>query len=345
MDRATNAIEEGQRPVIGITVGDINGIGPEIIIKSLSDPRILKLFTPVIYGSSKVLAYYKKAIKAEEFNYTQIKSPDQILHRKINVVNCWDDLVEINVGAVTKEAGTSAFLALEKACLDLKNGHLHAIVTAPINKNNIQNENFQFPGHTEYLTQYFGTKESLMFLVSEDLRVGVVTGHIPLQEVASKLSTDTIVQKIKIMHQSLRLDFGIQKPKIAVLGLNPHAGEEGLLGKEESDIIKPALDACKEKGMLVYGPFASDGFFGTSQYKKVDAVLAMYHDQGLIPFKTLAFESGVNFTAGLPVIRTSPDHGTAYNIAGKNLASENSMREAIFLAVDIIKNRLDSRKN
>jgi len=340
MDRATNVlVEETTKPIIGITVGDVNGIGPEIIIKALNDNRILKLFTPVIYGSTKVLAYYKKAFKADDFNYSQVKSPDQIHHKKVNVVNCWEELVEINIGTVTKEAGTSAFQALEKACSDLKSGFIDALVTAPINKHNIQSESFKFPGHTEYLTEYFGQKESLMFLVSENLRVGVVTGHIPLQEVAATLSPSLIERKLKLMQASLKLDFGIQKPKIAVLGLNPHAGEEGLLGKEENEIIKPAINACKEKGMLVYGPYAADGFFGTSQYKKVDGVLAMYHDQGLIPFKTLAFDSGINFTAGLPIIRTSPDHGTAYDIAGKNIASENSMREALFLAAEIVKNR------
>src|SRR5690606_7345874 len=310
MDRATNVlVEETKKPIIGITVGDVNGIEPEIIIKALNDNRILKLFTTVIYGSTKVLAYYKKAFKADDFNYSQVKSPDQIHHKKVNVVNCWEELVEINIGTVTKEAGTSAFQALEKACSDLKSGFIDALVTAPINKHNIQSESFKFPGHTEYLTEYFGQKESLMFLVSENLRVGVVTGHIPLQEVAAALSPSLIEQKLKLMQASLKLDFGIQKPKIAVLGLNPHAGEEGLLGKEENEIIKPAINACKEKGMLVYGPYAADGFFGTSQYKKVDGVLAMYHDQGLIPFKTLAFDSGINFTAGLPIIRTSPDHG------------------------------------
>lgn len=338
MDKSARSANN-EKPIIGITIGDINGIGPEVIIKSLADTRILKICTPVIYGSTKVLAYYKKAIKAEDFNYSQARAQDQFHPKRINVVNCWEEMVEIDTGTVTQAAGKSAFLALETACHDLKQGHLDAIVTAPINKHNIQNESFRFAGHTEYLTQYFEAKDSLMFLVSENLRVGVVTGHIPLQEVSQKINSDLIVKKLKIMAASLRLDFGIQKPKIAVLGLNPHAGEEGLLGKEEADIIKPAIERCKNNGMLVFGPYPSDGFFGTSQYKKVDAVLAMYHDQGLIPFKTLAFDSGVNFTAGLSAVRTSPDHGTAYDIAGKNIASEKSMREAIFLACDVVKNR------
>lgn len=337
MDKAKAVSDE--KPVIGITIGDINGIGPEVIIKTFADSRMLRICTPIIYGSTKVLAYYKKALQLEEFNYSQSKDPDQFHSRKINVVNCWGDMVEINTGTVTTEAGTSAYQALEKACEDLKNGHLDGIVTAPINKNNIQNEKFKFAGHTEYLTQYFGSKESLMFLISGNLRVGVVTGHIPLQEVSKTITKELIISKIELMASSLIKDFGILKPKIAVLGLNPHAGEEGLLGQEEIEIIKPAIEICKSKGMLVFGPFPADGFFGTNQYQKVDGVLAMYHDQGLIPFKTLAFDSGINFTAGLSVVRTSPDHGTAYDIAGKNLASENSMREAVYLACDIVKNR------
>ncbi len=338
MDKATRVAND-EKPVIGITVGDINGIGPEVIIKTFADNRMLRICTPVIYGSTKVLAYYKKALQIEDFNYSQSKEAEHFHSKRINVVNCWGDMVEINTGAVTPEAGSSAFAALEKACQDLKSGLLDGIVTAPINKHNIQNDNFRFPGHTEYLTQYFESKDSLMFLVSEGLRVGVVTGHIPLQDVSKSITSELIISKIKLMNASLKGDFGIQKPKIAVLGLNPHAGEEGLLGQEENTVIKPAIEACKSKGMLVFGPYPADGFFGTSHYKKVDGILAMYHDQGLIPFKTLAFDSGINFTAGLPVVRTSPDHGTAYDIAGKNLASENSMREAVYLACDIIRNR------
>lgn len=327
------------KPIIGITIGDINGIGPEIIIKSLSDARLLRFFTPVIYGSSKVLSYYKKAVKANEFNYTQPKSDGSFNDKKINVVNCWNELVDIQVGAVTKEAGHCAFLAIQQASDDLKAGHLDAIVTAPINKSNIQGEDFQFPGHTEYFTQKFNAPESLMLLVSGKLRVGVVTGHIPIKDVSNQLSKELIIKKLNILAHSLKKDFGILKPKIAVLGLNPHAGEEGLLGDEEKDIVTPAINVLKEKGKLVFGPFPADGFFGMAQYKNFDAVLAMYHDQGLIPFKTLAFENGINFTAGLSAIRTSPDHGTAYDIAGKNLANETSFREALYLACDIIKNR------
>lgn len=328
-----------EKPVIGITIGDINGIGPEVIIKALADNRMLKLCTPVIYGSTRVLAYYKKQFQIDEFNYSHIKSHENIFFKKINVINCWDDLVEINVGSVTPEAGRCAFLALERACDDLKSGYLDALVTGPINKHNIQNDQFAFAGHTEYLTNYFGAKDSLMFLVSEDIRVGVATGHIPLQDVPKSITSELIIEKVKLMASSLRNDFGILKPKIAILGLNPHAGEEGLLGKEEIEVIKPAIQKCKEEGLLVFGPFPSDGFFGTGHFKKVDGILAMYHDQGLIPFKTLAFDSGINFTAGLPIVRTSPDHGTAYDIAGKNVADEKSMREAIFLACDIVQAR------
>lgn len=328
-----------RKPTIGITIGDVNGIGPEVTIKALRDGRLLNYLTPVVYGSTKTLAYYRKALNADDFNYSQVKEPGHLNHKKVNVVNCWEEMVEINTGEVTKEAGNASFMALQKSVKDLKNGFLDAVVTAPINKHNIQNEEFKFPGHTEYFAENFESKESLMFLTSEDLRVGVVTGHIPLKEVANAMGKEKIATKISIMEHSLRTDFGISKPRIAVLGLNPHAGEDGLLGSEDDGIIRPVIEDFKNKGKLIYGPFPADGFFGKGDYKKFDGVLAMYHDQGLIPFKTIAFHSGVNYTAGLPIIRTSPDHGTAYNIAGKNEASEESMRAAIFLAYDIFKNR------
>lgn len=328
-----------RKPTIGITIGDVNGIGPEVTIKALRDNRLLNYITPVVYGSTKTLAYYRKALHADDFNYSQVKESGQLHPKKINVVNCWDEMVEINTGEVTKEAGNASFMALQKSVEDLKKGFLDAVVTAPINKHNIQNEEFKFPGHTEYFTENFESKDSLMFLTADDLRVGVVTGHIPLKEVANAIGKEKIAAKIAIMEKSLRTDFGISKPRIAVMGLNPHAGEDGLLGSEDDGIIRPVIEDFKNKGKLVYGPFPADGFFGKGDYKKFDGILAMYHDQGLIPFKTLAFQSGVNFTAGLPIIRTSPDHGTAYNIAGKNEASEESMRAAIFLAYDIFKNR------
>jgi 4-hydroxythreonine-4-phosphate dehydrogenase len=327
------------KPLIGITMGDFNGVGPEIIIKALSDARILRFVTPVIYGSTKVISFYKKLLKNEEFNYNVIRSFDQIHQKKVNLVNCWDDAYEIKPGIQTEEAGKSAYLALKMATEDLKNGNLDGVVTAPINKANIQSDSFQFPGHTEYFTAEFNAEDSLMLLVSGGLRVGVVTGHIPLNSVSGNLTKEKLLSKIRIMEKSLKKDFGITKPKIALLGLNPHAGEDGLLGTEEQDIISPVANECKDKGMLVFGPYPADGFFGMAYYKKFDGVLAMYHDQGLIPFKTIAFENGVNFTAGLSAIRTSPDHGTAFNIAGKGIASEESIREAIFLACEVFRNR------
>jgi 4-hydroxythreonine-4-phosphate dehydrogenase len=338
--------EQIHKPLIGITLGDYNGIGPEVILKSLSDNKILRSCTPIIYGSMKVLTKYRKLLNLEDWMLNPIKSPDQANPKRTNIISCWDDQhLEIEPGKVTQEAGQGAWCALKAAAEDLKNNHIEAVVTGPINKSNIQNEEFKYAGHTEFFADLFsaneGKKESLMFLVSEQLRVGVVTGHIPLEQVKPSLTRDRITSKLLLMIKSLQQDFGIQKPKIAVLGLNPHAGEEGLLGKEELDIITPAMQALKNKGTLLYGPFPADGFFGMGSYKRFDAVLAMYHDQGLIPFKTIAFESGVNFTAGLKVVRTSPDHGTAYNIAGKNQADETSMREAIYTACDIVKKRKD----
>lgn len=326
------------KPTIGITLGDINGVGPEVVIKALADNRIFDLFTAVVYGSTKVLSFYRKAYKIEDFNYSQVKN-GAFNAKRINVVNCWQQMMNISVGEETPEGGQSALLALEHAIEDLRTQKIDALVTGPINKNNIQSDEFQFPGHTEYLASKFGAKDCLMMMVSDTLRIGVVTGHVPLQEVSGLINKDQLKGKIHLMIQSLKKDFNIQKPKIAVLGLNPHAGEAGLLGNEEQEIVEPVIKEYKEKGHLIFGPYPSDGFFGLAQYKKFDGVLAMYHDQGLIPFKTIAFESGVNFTAGLPIIRTSPDHGTAYNIAGKNFASESSMREAIYLAMDILKCR------
>ena len=326
------------KPRIGITIGDVNGIGPEVTIKALADSRLLNQFTPVIFGSTKVLSYYKKAFDIKDFDYTQYRG-DKLQHNKINVVNCWEEMIEINAGQETREAGNAALLALTTSVDYLKKDLIDAVVTAPISKNNIQSETFKFPGHTEFYTQNFEAKDSLMFLTSDGLRVGVVTGHIPLKDVSKKITKELIQQKLKIMEESLVKDFGIKKPRIAVMGLNPHAGENGLLGEEDEKIIRPAITELKNKGKLIFGPFPADGFFGKGDYKKFDGILAMYHDQGLVPFKTLAFNSGVNFTAGLSIIRTSPDHGTAFDIAGKGEADERSMREAIFMACDVYKNR------
>ncbi|MFA0960705.1 4-hydroxythreonine-4-phosphate dehydrogenase PdxA [Roseivirga sp. BDSF3-8] len=327
------------KPVIGISIGDINGIGPEIIIKALADTRLTQLITPVVYGSTKVLGYYKKAIDVQEFSYFQAKDPGSFNPKKVNVVNCWEELAEIDTGIESENGGKYAYLALEKAVKEMDEGHIEAVVTAPINKNVMQSDDFKFPGHTEYFAQRAGAADSLMFMVSGDLRVGVATGHIPLSAVPDRLTPEVLRSKLDMMLYSLKNDFGILKPKVAVLGLNPHAGEEGLLGTEDRDLITPVINSYKDKGHLVFGPYPADGFFGMGHFKKFDAVLAMYHDQGLVPFKTLSFGSGVNFTAGLSYVRTSPDHGTAYDIAGKNLASEESMLQAIFLAADIVKKR------
>lgn len=327
------------KPVIGISIGDINGIGAEVTMKALLDNRIQKLITPVIYAHGKAITFYRKQLEMEDFNFMQIKSIDEVHHKKINLINVVDESPEVLPGVETQEAGKLALAALNHAIKDLKNNKIEALVTAPLNKNNINSEELKFVGHTEYLTEAFGATDSLMFLVAEDIRVGIVTGHIPLKDVAKKVNAESIKTKLNLMIKSLTDDFGITKPRIAVLGLNPHAGEDGLLGDEEINIIQPVIKDFKDKGHLVFGPYPADGFFGMLHQKKFDGVLAMYHDQGLIPFKSLAFETGVNFTAGLPIIRTSPDHGTAYNIAGKNMADEGSMRAAILQAYDIIKNK------
>ena len=327
------------KPLIGISIGDINGIGPEVAIKALLDNRLQKLVTPVIYAHGKVLSFYRKQLGLEDFNFMQIRNIEEVHHKKINVINVLEESPEVIPGVETQEAGKMALASLDQAIRDLKDNKLDALVTAPLNKNNINTPEKKFVGHTEYLTEAFGVKNSLMFLVAEDIRVGLVTGHVSIKEVAANVTGENITNKLNIMIKSLKDDFGIGKPRIAVLGLNPHAGEDGLLGDEEENIITPAIREFKDKGNLVFGPYSADGFFGMMHQKKFDGVLAMYHDQGLIPFKSLAFETGVNFTAGLPVVRTSPDHGTAYNIAGKNMADEGSMQAAIMQAYDIVRNR------
>lgn len=329
------------KPRIAITLGDLNGIGPEVVIKALADNRILSIVTPVIYGSARVISHYKKQLNIDEFNYTQVKNKGQFAHRSVNVVNCWDDTIEITPGKPTQEGGKAALTALKTACEELKEGHLDALVTAPIDKKLVHSDEFPFKGHTEYLTQFFGNNDSLMFMVSDSLRIGLVTGHVPIQQVSSLITKERIEAKLIIMENSLRKDFGIAKPRVAILGLNPHAGDNGLIGQEDEQVIKPLVNDWRNKGKLVFGPFPADGFFGSAQYTKYDGILAMYHDQGLIPFKTIAFENGVNFTAGLAVVRTSPDHGTAFGIAGKNQASEVSLREAIYKAGDIFRQRTE----
>lgn len=326
--------------VIAITHGDINGIGYEVILKTLSEPRVYDDFVPVIYGSSKALGYYRKMFDIQNLALNVANTIDDIQHKKINIINCGDDELRVEPGKVTDEAGMVAYEALRRATDDMKSGKIDALVTAPINKKNIQSEAFSFPGHTEYLEGLFGKKDrSLMLMVNDVMRVAVVTGHVPVRAVADNISTELIMEKLRTFNHSLKQDFTIIRPRIAVLGLNPHAGDEGVIGSEEMQIIQPALEQAKKEGILVFGPYPADGFFGSGQFKQFDGILAMYHDQGLIPFKTIAMDSGVNFTAGLSIVRTSPAHGTAYDIAGQNTASEASFREALFKAYDIVKNR------
>ncbi len=324
---------------IGITHGDINGIGYEVIIKTLSDSRLLECCTPIVYGSPKVAAYHRKALDVELFSFNQIIHAREANSKRVNIINCVDEEIRVELGKSTHEAGEAALLALQAAVKDLKSGDIDVIVTAPINKENIQSDNFKFPGHTEFFASEFSAKNYMMLMVNDLLKVGVVTGHIPVQQVPQSLTKEKILSNIRILHKTLLEDFSIRKPRIAVLGLNPHAGDHGVIGLEDQDIIKPAIKQATEEGIIALGPFPADGFFGSGDYKKFDAILAMYHDQGLIPFKVLAFESGVNFTAGLPIIRTSPGHGTAYDIAGTGSASEDSFRNAIYLAIDVFENR------
>ncbi|MFA6246531.1 MAG: 4-hydroxythreonine-4-phosphate dehydrogenase PdxA [Mucilaginibacter sp.] len=330
------------KPKIGISIGDVNGIGLEIIIKTLADAKIYDYCTPIVYGHTKVASFHRRATHINEFNFNVVDSAAAAQHRKPNMINCWEEDVKIEPGQVTAEGGKYAYISLQRATDDLLAGNIDGLVTAPINKDNIQNEEFNFPGHTEYLQHRDSKDESLMFLVSDTLRVGVVTGHIPVSKIAESITTDKIIQKLKLMNASLQDDFWIRKPKIAVLGLNPHASDNGLIGSEEKDTIIPAIEEARNNDVLAFGPYAADGFFANGTYLQFDAVLAMYHDQGLIPFKQIAFESGVNYTAGLSFVRTSPDHGTAYDIAGKNMASEVSFREALFTALHIIKHRRET---
>ena len=340
MESNTEERIESSKPVIGITIGDINGIGPEIIIKTLRDQRILNLMTPVVLGSSKTLSYYRKSLHLEDFSFTQVKEDGHINPKQVNVLNCWEEAVEISSGKVTDAAGRCARLALQKASEMLGSNALQAIVTAPVNKSNLFGENFNFKGHTDFFEKYHGGT-SLMTMISNDLIVGLVTDHIPLRHVPEAITKERLTSKLKIFLKSLRFDMGIAKPRIAVLGLNPHAGENGLLGTEEKEVIEPVIADFKSSGKLVFGPFPADGFFGSHSYSAYDGVLGMYHDQVLAPFKSLSFDSGVNFSAGLEVVRTSPDHGTANTIAGKNMASESSFRNALFRAHEILRNRTE----
>jgi len=327
--------------VVGISQGDINGISYEVIIKALMDPRVFDFCVPVVYGSAKVAAYHRKALNIVNFSFNNIRNADEASLKRANIVNCLDDNTRVELGKSTAIAGEASYISLQAAVKDLKDKKIDVLVTAPINKDNIQSENFKFPGHTEYLTSEFGADDSLMLMVSENLKIGVVTGHLPISKVPQAITTEAILKKIRIMNKSLIQDFKIRKPKIAVLALNPHAGDNGLIGREEIEIIIPAIEKAKAENILAIGPYPADGFFGSDSFKKFDAILAMYHDQGLVPFKALAFGTGINFTAGLDVIRTSPGHGTAYEIAGLNEASADSFRNAIYLACDIYRNRTE----
>ncbi len=325
---------------VGISIGDINGIGPEVILKVLSDERILDICTPVIYGSTKVISYHKNIIDNNSLRFQGISSGDKAVLGKINVVNCWNDNVNITLGKATEDGGKYAYIALEKAVQELKENKIDALVTAPINKKAMNMAQFPHAGHTEYLTKASNHKESLMLMVNDSLRVGLVTNHLPLKNVSEAITKDKLKSKIKIFNDTLKVDFGIEKPVIAVLGLNPHAGDDGVLGEEEEKIIRPTIIEAKKRGIMVMGPYPADGFFGSGLYKKFNGILAMYHDQGLVAFKSLSFGDGTNYTAGLGFIRTSPDHGTAYDIAGKNIANPSSFRKALYLAKDVYHHKI-----
>lgn len=324
---------------VGISQGDINGISYEVIIKTLLDNRIMESCIPILYGSPKVAAYHRKALNISNFSFNAINKAEEANPKRANLINVLDDNVRVELGKSTPMAGEAAFISLERATDDLKNGAIDVLVTGPINKNTIQSKDFNFPGHTEYLRTKFDSEEVLMLLVSEFMRVGVVAGHVPIREVPAMITRENIINKLMILNNSLMKDFGIRKPKIAVLGLNPHAGDDGLIGDEENEIIIPAIEEAESNGILAMGPFPADGFFGSNNFNQFDGILAMYHDQGLAPFKSLVFNNGINYTAGLPVVRTSPDHGTAYELVGLGKASPNSFRQALYLAIDIVKNR------
>jgi 4-hydroxythreonine-4-phosphate dehydrogenase len=324
---------------VGITHGDINGIGYEIILKTLLDQRIFDICTPILYGSPKVAAYHRKALGLENIIFHNVRTPEEASSKKASIINCVNDEIRVELGKTTPSAGESSVLALMRAVDDLKNNRIQALVTAPINKQNIQSDSFRYTGHTEFLQDYFDAEESLMLMASDLMKIGVVTTHIPVSSISGSISREDITNRIKILDDSLRRDFGIRKPRIAVLGLNPHAGEDGILGEEEKNTISPAIEESRSDNLLVFGPFPADGFFGSGDFAKFDGILAMYHDQGLIPFKTLVPDEGVNYTAGLPIIRTSPAHGTAFEIAGANQAKIGSFRKALYMACDIYQNR------
>lgn len=331
-----------RKPIVGITQGDSNGIGYEVIIKAISDPRVLEFFTPVVYGSSKLFGFYRKSIpEIEQLDTNVITDAADAKPKTVNILNCLPDNVFAEPGQATPESAQAAIAALDKAVQDIKAEKIDILVTGPINKKAMSGQGFGFPGHTEYLQQQFGVKDVTMLMTSHRLRLGVVTGHIPLKDVTASITRERILSKLRLMNFSLKEDFCIDQPRIAVLSLNPHSGDGGLLGTEEQEIIIPAIADATAEGILAFGPYSPDGFFGLGHYERFDATLAMYHDQGLAPFKALSFEDGVNFTAGLPIVRTSPDHGTAFELAGRDIADPQSMRSAIFTGIDIFNARLD----
>lgn len=329
---------------VGITHGDINGIGYEVILKTFAEPGMMELCTPIVYGSPKVTAYHRKAMNIP-VNFSIINFAREIQEGRLNVLSCTAEELKVELGKPSAEAGKAALDALERALSDYRAGEIDVLVTAPINKHTIQSENFRFPGHTEYIEESVGEGEkALMVLVRDDLRVALVTGHVPLRDVPTAISKDLIEEKVEIFHKSLKRDFGIGYPRVAVLSLNPHAGDDGLLGTEEEDMIIPAIKELRDKGIQCWGPYPADGFFGSGSYSRFDGIMAMYHDQGLIPFKAFAMDEGVNYTAGLPIVRTSPAHGTAYDIAGRGIASETSFRQAVYVAIDVFRNRCLERE-
>lgn len=335
-------MDKSEKIIVGISIGDLNGIGVEVILKTFQDKRMLDFCTPVIFGSSKVVSFHKKALGID-IPIQGITSLNQMNQNKINILNIWKEEVAIELGKATKESGEYAAKSLEFAVKTLKENKIDVLLTAPINKETIQSESFNFPGHTEFLENRLEGK-SLMILMTDELRIGLITGHIPISKVAEAITPELIKEKVETMYQSLVRDFGINKPKIAVLALNPHCGDNGVIGKEDEELIKPTIDEIKETGKLVFGPYAADGFFGSETYKQFDGVLATYHDQGLAPFKALSFGNGVNYTAGLSEIRTSPDHGTGFDIAGKNVANPSSFKEALFTAIQVFKTRKEHKE-
>lgn len=330
---------ENQKPIIGFTCGDLNGIGIELLLKTFADHRILDFCIPVVFANNKSLNFYRKGMPDININISNTRELNKLNNKQVNLVNCWEEEVVITPGQLNETGGKYALLSLQQATQALKDGLIQGLVTAPIHKNNIQSEAFNYSGHTPYLKDFFGVTDTVMLMVAENIRVGLVTEHVSVAEVANHITKEAILSKLKIIQSSLQKDFGIVKPRIAVLGLNPHAGDEGLIGKEEIEIIKPAIKEARQS-MLVFGPYSADAFFARGQFEKFDAVLAMYHDQGLIPFKSMAIGEGINFTAGLPAVRTSPDHGTAFDIAGKGIADHSSFLAATFECIEIIQNRL-----